>query len=76
MNGLRSQVLERVHAIEFPPRHDAQALRRIAEELDHALEVRNAEQIADIMRTLLNLIRHSLQLSFNDMEHERKAAIT
>ncbi len=76
MNGLRSQVVERLQAVGFPPRHDPQALRRIAEKLDRALEAHDAGQVANIMRELLDLIRNSVQRNFNQIEHERRAAVT
>ena len=76
MNTLRSEVVERLQAVGFPPRHDPQALRRIAVELDGALEARDAEQIAHIMKGLLNLIRESVKRKFGDFEGERKVAIT
>ncbi len=75
MNGLRSQMLERLHAVGFPPRHDPQALRRIAEALDGALAANDATRVADIMRELLDLIRNSVQRDYH-MEHERKLAAT
>ena len=76
MNTLRSEVVERLQAVGFPPRHDPQALRRIAVELDGALEARETEQIAHIMKGLLNLIRESVKRKFGDFEGERKVAIT
>ncbi len=76
MNGLRSQVVERLQTVGFPPRHDPQALRRIAVELDGALEARETEQIADIMKKLLNLIRESVKRTFDNLEDEQKVAIT
>ena len=76
MNGLRSQVVERLQAVGFPPRHDPQALRRIAEKLDRALEAHDADQVANIMRELLDFIRNSVQRNFNHIEHERRAAVT
>ena len=76
MNGLRSQVVERLQAAGFPPRHDPQALRRIAVELDGALEARDAEQIADIMKELLTLIRESVKRKFDDFEGEQQVALT
>ena len=76
MNGLRSQVVERLQAVGFPPRHEPLALRRIAEKLDRALESQDADQIADIMRELLNLIRTSVQLNFSHMEQGRRVATT
>ncbi len=76
MNGLRSQVVERLQAVGFPPRHDPQALRRIAEKLDRALEGHDAGQVANIMRELLDLIRNSVQRNFGHLEHERRAAVT
>ena len=76
MNTLRSEVVERLQAVGFPPRHDPQALRRIAVELNRALEARETEQIADIMKGLLNLIRESVKRKFGDFEGERKVAIT
>jgi DNA-binding FadR family transcriptional regulator len=75
MNGLRSHVVERLQAIWFPPRHDPQALRRIAVELDGALEARDAERIADIMKGLLNLIRESVKRTFGDFEGEQQVAL-
>jgi GntR family transcriptional repressor for pyruvate dehydrogenase complex len=76
MNGLRSQVVERLHAIGFPPRHDPQALRRIAEKLDRALESHDADRIAHVMRELLSLIRSSVQRSLGHMEPRHEVAVT
>ncbi len=76
MNGLRSQVVERLQAAGLPPRHDPQALRRIAVELDRALGARDADQIADIMKELLNLIRQSVQRKFGGLEGEHKVEVT
>jgi DNA-binding FadR family transcriptional regulator len=76
MNGLRSRMLERLHAVGFPPRHDPRALRRIAEALDDALEAHDVDQVAAIMRELLNLLRNSVQHHFKNLKHERLAAAT
>jgi len=74
MNGLRGQVVERLQAIGFPPRHDPQALRRIAQALDAALDAHSTEQIARLMKELLSLIRSSVEGRFRHMELERKTA--
>ena len=68
MNGLRSQVVERLQAIGFPPRPDPQALREIAQKLDRALESHDTEQIAQVMREVLNLMRNSVQRNLSRME--------
>ncbi len=76
MNGLRSRMLERLHAVGFPPRHDPQALRRIAETLDDALEAHDVNQVAAVMRELFGLLRNSVQHHFKYLEHERKSVAT
>jgi DNA-binding FadR family transcriptional regulator len=76
MNGLRSQVVERLQAIGFPPRHEPQALRRLAEKLDRTLESHDADQIAQVMRELLDLIRISVQRSLSQVEHDQEVAVT
>ncbi len=74
MNGLRSQVVERLQAAGFPPRHDPQALRRIAAELDRALAVRDADRVATVMRDLIDLTRRSVRRNFNTTERESRVA--
>ena len=76
INGLRSRTLERLHAVGFPPRHDPQALRRIAEALDDALKARDVDQVAAVMRELFDLLRDSVQQHFKHLEHERKLVAT
>ena len=76
MNGLRSQVVERLQAVGFPPRHEPQALRDIAQKLDHALESHDADQIAQMMRELLNLILSSVQRSLTHMDHGHEVAMS
>jgi len=76
MNGLRSQVVERLQAVGFPPRHEPKALRRIAKKLDRTLESHDADQIAHAMRELLNLMRESLQRSLSQVEYGQKVAVT
>ena len=76
MNGLRSQVVERLQAVGFPPRHEPQALRRLAEKLDRTLESNDADRIAQVMRELLDLIRISVQRSLSQVEHDHEVAVT
>jgi DNA-binding FadR family transcriptional regulator len=59
MNGLRGQVVERMQAAGFPPRHDPEALRAISKKLDQALEATNSEMVANTMIELINLMRQS-----------------
>ena len=75
MNGLRSQVVERLQAIGFPPRHDPQALRQLAEKLDRALVSHDSEKIALTMNELLALIRDSVERHYRHLTLERKTAI-
>jgi len=74
MNGLRGQVVERLQAVGFPPRHDPQALRHLAERLDAALVAHDSENIALGMKDLLNLIRDSVKRRYNHLTMERKTA--
>jgi GntR family transcriptional repressor for pyruvate dehydrogenase complex len=74
MNGLRGQVVERLQANGFPPRHDPPALRAIAEKLDAALLSHDGDKIALAMKELLNLIRDSVERRYNSLELERKTA--
>ncbi|MGI9258870.1 MAG: FadR/GntR family transcriptional regulator [Gammaproteobacteria bacterium] len=60
MNGLRGQVMERIHATGFPPRVDALELRAITENLDRALEARDEAAIADEMKNHLDLLRQTI----------------
>ena len=75
MNGLRSQVMERMQAIGFPLRHDPQALRQLAEELDHALATNDAARVETTMCRLIDLVRQSVRRSFDNRETESRAAV-
>lgn len=75
MNGLRSQVMERMQAIGFPLRHDPQALRQLAEELDHALAANDAARVETTMCRLIDLVRQSVRRSFDNRETESRAAV-
>jgi len=76
MNGLRSQVMERLQAVGLPPRHDPQALRAIAEELDRALAVGDTERVSAAMRDLIDLLRRSVQRSFDSRGTSSRMAVS
>ena len=60
MNGLRGQVMDRMHASGFPPRIDPRELRTITKNLDRALAARDEAAIANEMKNHLDLLRQTI----------------